>query len=223
MDEDWFDSVLNLEDDYYEEGYAKGVQDGSQAGRIEGRQFGLEKGFEKYLAMGQLNGKACVWAARLPPQELSANPKINAVDEGSEGNQSIEKQSKFEGMKVIQNVRLIALLPPNSRLGRHITTLYALTEPESLSTQNNEESVSDFDDRYKRALSKAKVVRNIIGEKNVDLAAEWAVLDGLEDKAKQSQANEGGRAKEPGKSVKITREAVKEKNIEDFGLKTASS
>ncbi|KAF7553436.1 hypothetical protein G7046_g7112 [Stylonectria norvegica] len=49
-------------------------------------------------------------------------------------------------------------LPHNTRLQKNISTLYALVEPETLSTANSDEAVQDFDDRVKRALGKAKVI-----------------------------------------------------------------
>jgi hypothetical protein len=58
---DIFDSILDLEEQFYAEGYKLGVADGARAGRIEGRVFGLEKGFEKFLEAGRLHGRAIIW------------------------------------------------------------------------------------------------------------------------------------------------------------------
>lgn len=54
--------------------------------------------------------------------------------------------------------------PNNPRLKKHILTLYALVEPASLSIQNTEEAVSDFDDRLRRAEGKVKIIERITGE-----------------------------------------------------------
>ncbi|MCJ1344077.1 hypothetical protein MMC31_002279 [Peltigera leucophlebia] len=54
--------------------------------------------------------------------------------------------------------------PNNPRLNKHILTLYALVEPASLSIQNTEEAVSDFDDRLRRAEGKVKIIERIVGE-----------------------------------------------------------
>ncbi|KAF1820179.1 DUF1715-domain-containing protein, partial [Dissoconium aciculare CBS 342.82] len=56
-----FDSILDLEEQFYSEGYNLGVADGARTGRIEGRIFGLEKGFEKFLEAGRLHGRAIIW------------------------------------------------------------------------------------------------------------------------------------------------------------------
>lgn len=52
----------------------------------------------------------------------------------------------------------------NPRLHKHILTLYALVEPASLSIQNTEAAVSDFDDRLRRAEGKVKIIERITGE-----------------------------------------------------------
>lgn len=54
-------------------------------------------------------------------------------------------------------------LTKNARLEKNINTLYALVEPETLSTANTDEAVQDFDDRVKRAVGKAKIVERMAG------------------------------------------------------------
>ncbi|KAK4966022.1 hypothetical protein LTR66_003875 [Elasticomyces elasticus] len=180
---DPFDSLLGLEDQYYAEGYKLGIADGSHGGRIEGRIFGLEKGFEKYAAMGVLAGRAAVWVARLqedadaennlslgnsgltvpesPPGLLTARGDLvrRSLDRGKE--QLPERSRDARGQPLIPSLSL------NVRLDKHIQTLSALTEAGSLSKQNNEESVSDFDDRLKRADGKVKVIEKILGEPGI--------------------------------------------------------
>ncbi|KAF2461247.1 hypothetical protein BDY21DRAFT_331532 [Lineolata rhizophorae] len=172
MEDDPFDELLGLEDRFYREGYDLGVADGSRAGRVEGRMLGLEKGFEKYAAMGALHGRAAVWSARLPRRNE-------------------ERESKP-----------LSPLLPNARLEKHIRTLNELVEPASLPTSNTEDAVEEFDERLKRADAKAKVVENIIGEKNLP-----------------SGANDGSSgAAKPIRGVKLSGAKSTERNMEDFGL-----
>ncbi|GAP85879.1 putative duf1715 domain-containing protein [Rosellinia necatrix] len=63
---DPFDGLLDLEEQYYKEGYEDGFRDGAEAGRREGYSLGLTKGFEKFVEAGRLQGKAVVWANRIP-------------------------------------------------------------------------------------------------------------------------------------------------------------
>ena len=137
---DVFADVLNLEDQYYQEGYDLGVADGSKSGRIEGRLFGLQKGFEKFLEMGKLSGRAAVWEARLPFS--------NTIPTSSPESRVPE-------------------LSANERLRKHVERLAALSDPNDLSTKNNEDDVSEFDDRLKDAKAKATLISRIVGEDDV--------------------------------------------------------
>ncbi|KAF2210014.1 hypothetical protein CERZMDRAFT_113485 [Cercospora zeae-maydis SCOH1-5] len=152
-DLDVFENVLNLEDQYYREGYDLGVADGAKSGRIEGRTFGLEKGVEKFLEMGKLNGKAAVWEARLP----------------SSATQDSASQSSSS-----------TVVPPlkggHQRLRKHVERLAALSDPKGLSTKNDEDDVSEFDDRLKDAKAKATLIARIVGED--DAVSREAVREG---------------------------------------------
>ena len=139
---DLFDDLMNLEEKFYSEGYTLGEAEGSKAGRIEGRVFGLEKGFEKFMEAGRLHGRSAVWAGRLPHHEGSTT-----TDTATPIQQSA-----------------LSSLSNNPRLEKHIRILYALSEPASLSTDNTEEAVSDFDDRLKRAHAKIKIIERLVGE-----------------------------------------------------------
>ncbi len=179
-DQDPFDQLLGLEDKFYDEGYQLGVADGSQAGLVEGRLFGLEKGFEKYIAMGQLHGRAAVWGGRLQRlQNKSSGAFSEEQEHTTDSSLSLKASAEDEQLKThfleevimttddSSNTYTLLDLPENSRLGKHIHVLYALTEPASLSTKNTEDSVSDFDDRLKRARAKVKVIEKLIGESHV--------------------------------------------------------
>jgi hypothetical protein len=132
-----FEDVLNLEDQYYSEGYRLGVDDGTKSGRIEGRVFGLEKGFAKFLDMGVLNGRAAVWQARLPRP-------ITVVDGDGD--------------------RVVPQLGTNARLYKHMDRLAALSDPDDLTTANTEDSVSEFNYRLKDARAKGALIARMIGE-----------------------------------------------------------
>lgn len=171
-EDDPFDSLFKLEETFYDEGHRLGVEDGRRAGLVEGRLFGFEKGFEKYAAMGRLHGKAVIWASRLPKPE---NTDVDEDGYSHNLNPSKDKESsvtlKNLGQQANQsstNPSAISMslppLPNHSRLEKHIHTLYALAETSSLSIENNEDAVSDFDDRYRRAEGKAKIIEKLLGE-----------------------------------------------------------
>ena len=163
-----FGDLLILENRFYREGYDLGVEDGSRAGLIEGRFFGLEKGFDKHVSSGRMHGQVNIWANRLPISQKYGQGHTLQQDndmmerqqqERSQENQS-RQQDEVRGMSSI----LLPSLPKAERLAKHIRTLHALVEPSSLSTNNDEEAVSDFDDRLKRADGKIKIIERIITE-----------------------------------------------------------
>lgn len=160
MDEDPFDGVLGLEDTFYDEGYKLGEADGKRAGHVEGRLFGLEKGFEKFVEMGRLHGRSIVWASRHPHMR-EQHPHITPFEHGP----NVEETDPRPKSTATAD-RLLPCLPDNLRLERHLRTFHALVELESLSTQNAEDGVAEFDDRLKRANGKAKIIEKSIGEES---------------------------------------------------------
>ncbi|KAH8685953.1 hypothetical protein BGZ60DRAFT_396549 [Tricladium varicosporioides] len=157
MPSNTFDEILGLEEKFYDEGYQQGLADGTKAGRIEGRTFGLEKGFEKYVGSGKLYGKSLIWINRTPQFQVRSG----------EGNSSIKSNSQPLSNDMQATSEILPIFPENhhnQRLAKHLTVLYALVESESLSTENTEEAVSDFDDRFKRAQAKTKIIERMVGE-----------------------------------------------------------
>ncbi|KXX81952.1 Protein ORAOV1 [Madurella mycetomatis] len=145
--DDPFDALLGLEDDFYNQGYNQGLADGLVAGRTEGRQLGLERGFQKFVEAGRLQGRAIVWANRLRVREATRAPTGGSAPSPS-GSTGVE----------------LPPLPQTPRLEKHVRTLYALAETESLSTENTDEAVNDFDDRLRRAQGRAKIIERMVGE-----------------------------------------------------------
>jgi len=172
MQSDTFDEVLGLEEQFYEDGFRQGHGDGVKAGRIEGRTFGLEKGFEKYIESGKLYGKSIIWANRMPHVQRRI---VEGITESQETRSKISPGSTNDQPSSLRNLHS---LPENQRLEKHVKVLHALTESESLSTENTEEAVSDFDDRLKRAHGKAKIIERIVGESRPDAESAGHLAEG---------------------------------------------
>ncbi|KAL9604984.1 MAG: hypothetical protein Q9219_000172 [cf. Caloplaca sp. 3 TL-2023] len=172
MASDPLDALFELENTFYKEGYDLGVEDGSRAGRIEGRLFGLEKGFEKYVTMGKLHGRSVIWSKRMSSPKDQESGAINNIANTTPaaGNLLPASSGIVESAseeKEISSRNVPMALPKieyNPRLEKHIRTLYALTEPASLGTENSEETVSEFDDRLKRAEGKVKIIEKLVDE-----------------------------------------------------------
>jgi hypothetical protein len=157
MASDPLEDVLYLEDQYYDQGYQQGYEDGFQAGKIEGRSVGLKTGYEKFLEAGRLQGKAIVWANRIPNIRDSAEKKIELHSSSEESDLAPSPEEAAAQPR-------LPSLSGNVRLEKNVSMLHALVEPGTLSTENNDEAVNDFDDRVKRAQGKLKIVERMIGE-----------------------------------------------------------
>jgi hypothetical protein len=153
-----FDEVLGLEEQFYHDGFQQGLADGVRAGQIEGRTFGLEKGFEKYIESGKLLGKSLVWANRIPRSREQRDHQDTTLSEAA------ARTSPATPNHQDSSTITLPSLPKSQRLERHLKVLHALSESESLSAENTEEAVSEFDDRLKRAEGKAKIIERLVGE-----------------------------------------------------------
>lgn len=204
MEDDPFDGLLGLEDRFYDEGYKLGVADGTRAGHVEGRLFGLERGFEKYMSMGKLHGKVTVWASRLSHSqglgEQRASQKRRVLENGRGDTASLSIQSNDAQLGVESEINDLAtldharhtplpVLPNNSRLEKHVQTLYALVEPDSLSTQNNEDAVADFDDRLKRAQGKVKIIERSTHEESLETTESGSAINHVVERTSLTDGN----------------------------------
>ncbi|AEO63587.1 fbc9ecfc-8ea8-4fe2-9d4d-c5690a670ded [Thermothielavioides terrestris] len=189
-DADPFDALLTLEDQFYSQGYAEGLADGEAAGRAEGRQLGLERGFAKFVESGRLQGRAIVWANRVrlsraqglaqtqrqapifspssgggASSSSSSSPGEGTAAATSAGPGGVARTEGGDSEETAEAAKAeLPPLPDNARLAKHIAALYALAETESLSTENTDEAVDEFDDRLRRAQGRAKVIERMVGE-----------------------------------------------------------
>lgn len=153
MDEDAFDNLLGLEDGFYQEGYGLGLADGAHAGLVEGKLFGIEQGFQKALEMGRLSGRAQIWSQRLS----EPGPDSSMEADSDQGSTTTNQQGQI-------SVTRLSPLSKNTRLGRHVEALMTNTNTSTLSRNNSDEAVAEFDERLTRANAKAKVIANVVAE-----------------------------------------------------------
>ncbi|KAI1764110.1 DUF1715-domain-containing protein [Hypoxylon sp. FL1150] len=170
-----FDDILNLEETYYKEGYDEGYKDGAEAGLIEGRSVGLKKGFEKFVEAGRLQGRAIIWANRIPSLKKELEDELASSNVSRQGTSQSEERDKDElkereepssSSQDEKKPEPIQLPPLNSnpRLEKNIRMLYGMLEPGTLSTSNDDESVNDFDSRLKGAQARFKMIERAIRE-----------------------------------------------------------
>ncbi|EAW07930.1 Yae1 family protein [Aspergillus clavatus NRRL 1] len=165
MEQNLLDSLLDLEEEFYKEGYDLGAADGAQAGYTEGSVFAVEKGFEKFIELGRLYGKALVWAQRnaeCDPSKASVldnKSKDISITESEDG----EPKEEFPiGPSICKGM---LPLPSSSRLAKNLDILLELVDPASLPMENTEEAVTDVDERLRGAMIKAKLIQRALGER----------------------------------------------------------
>lgn len=146
------DSLLDLEEQFYNEGFQLGTVDGAETGYTEGSVFAVEKGFEKFVEMGRLYGKALVWA-----QRLDLKPSDTVTPAPSSTHDISLDPSICKDMP--------SLPAHSTRLVRNLHTLLELVDPATLDMSNTEEAVNDVDERLKGAATKAKLIQRAMGER----------------------------------------------------------
>ncbi|KEF56719.1 uncharacterized protein A1O9_06909 [Exophiala aquamarina CBS 119918] len=161
MASDPFDELLDIENNYYKEGYDAGVVDSTYAGLVEGKVFGVEKGYEKALELGKHRGRALVWQRRLGLSNASGEA-LREVTTSSAGTPTASTLSDAAMMR--QVCQTLPRLSTNARLQRHVEALSIAADPASVAKDNSDEAVTEFDERIAKARAKAKVIATIVGE-----------------------------------------------------------
>lgn len=165
MESSLLDSLLDIEEQFYNEGYHLGMADGATAGYTEGSVFAVEKGYEKFVEMGRLYGKALVWSQRLADSDSS-----ETSDRTVAGAENVSLGPSI--------CNVMDKLPAHSaRLTKNLSTLLELVDPASLDMHNTEEAVNDSDERLKGAAVKAKLIQRAMGESEDPLDAASTTSD----------------------------------------------
>ena len=158
MSTDPFDELLELENDFYKEGYEAGVADSTHAGLIEGKLFGIEKGYEKALEIGKAQGRGLVWQQRLESDSTSSRVNVSLGKEQN-GAPALHPES---GLSSIMTT--LSPLPNNGRLKKHVDLLMSLTDPATIPIDNSDEAVSEVDERITKIRARLKMISNMVGE-----------------------------------------------------------
>lgn len=103
MSDDLFDSLLNLEDEYYQEAFAEGFEVGRNHSIRDGKQFGYQIGFQRFAIVGAINGVLTMVkdqdADTMPEKKLKTlNELIQLSDSlGTHNSNSDDDVAYFEG------------------------------------------------------------------------------------------------------------------------------
>ncbi|KAK9455843.1 DUF1715-domain-containing protein [Dipodascopsis uninucleata] len=139
--DDIFDSLLSLESVFYKEGYNEGLADGLRSGRSEGKQFGLQTGFQRFLSVGILQGRCRIWKQFGKPQSQESQKRENT-------------NSAYD-----QNIITLQSSSTDNRSMKQLQVLETLVS--DISIENTEEAVEEFENRIKRARTRAKIVASM--------------------------------------------------------------
>ncbi|CDR47448.1 CYFA0S32e00430g1_1 [Cyberlindnera fabianii] len=71
------DDVLNLEEQFYQEGFREGQAESTKKSYIEGKEYGLQFGFQKFVLMGEVNAIVELLANGLVGEPLSSQAESN--------------------------------------------------------------------------------------------------------------------------------------------------
>lgn len=63
------DQLLNLESQYYEDGFSQGQQESTRKQMIEGKEYGYQTGFQRFLVVGYIRGLHNYWLENLSQYE----------------------------------------------------------------------------------------------------------------------------------------------------------
>jgi hypothetical protein len=182
MEPDLLEDLLDIEENFYNEGYALGLSDGTEAGYMEGAVFAVEKGYEKLFELGKLYGKSLVWMQRLTTTTTTStalhhtaevSPALGStprdLNEGEQQQQTVTNlfSTALDPTSLCESMsRLPVTAGSNSRLEKNIRNLLSLLDPATLSLENTEDAISEIEDRLKNAILKAKLIQRILGERD---------------------------------------------------------
>lgn len=116
------DDVLNLEEDYYKEGYKEGREHSTKQQYIEGMEYGYQTGFQRFLVVGYIQGLVEYWELHLDSYgpsnkalaaHLSQLTELVATIPTTNGDDEVEVYEK-QLSKARNKLRVVAMLTKES-------------------------------------------------------------------------------------------------------------
>lgn len=87
--ENELDDILNLEEQYYNEGFIEGQNESTKKQLLEGKEYGYQTGFQRFLIVGYISGLIEFWYKN-----------INSYDQKSLKNHLDQLQIILDGIKM---------------------------------------------------------------------------------------------------------------------------
>ncbi|CAK7894099.1 protein Lto1p [[Candida] anglica] len=75
MDDFDLDSVLNLEEEFYNEGFKEGQEFSTHQQYVEGKEYGYQTGFQRLLVIGYIQGLIIFWRKNISKYTTTTSQK----------------------------------------------------------------------------------------------------------------------------------------------------
>ncbi|CCF58036.1 hypothetical protein KAFR_0D03880 [Kazachstania africana CBS 2517] len=93
-----FDELLNLEEQYYQEGFKEGQEQNLENNFLEGKQFGLQVGFQRFVLLGHMLG-LCDFLESLNMASTNLTKNIATIRELIEGIDMSNDEEEVENLE----------------------------------------------------------------------------------------------------------------------------
>lgn len=118
---DFFDDVLNLEEQFYQEGYEEGRSENLAHNLIEGKQYGLQVGFQRFILVGLIQGYCNLLKTLTLNTSIDKNIDVilGLISEIPFGNEDVSVQTYDRNLVKLKN-KFRVLLMALSKHWKHL-------------------------------------------------------------------------------------------------------
>ncbi|ODV85502.1 hypothetical protein CANARDRAFT_23035 [[Candida] arabinofermentans NRRL YB-2248] len=152
-----FDSVLNLEDQYYNEGFNEGQLEGSMKQFHEGKELGIQTGYQRLLIIGQLRTLVNYWIEKI--DRLIESNTMGTESSSSDLSVSVVsvsvKKPKRDNHKVKKTLDGLKML------------LDSLYDNDKINLTNSDEDVQTYETILKKARAKVRSLSTVLGDEEL--------------------------------------------------------
>lgn len=144
--DDNMDLILNLEEQYYREGYLEGQAESTKRQYKEGKEYGYQTGFQRFLVLGYIKGLVEYWEKNLDKYEASESIRhhidqtwilIKLVDLSND-DEAVKRYEKSI-LKIRNKARILASLCKEQHKLSHIDTIIREVGGEMKVSENMDE------------------------------------------------------------------------------------
>lgn len=153
-----FDSLLNLEDQFYQNSFNNAINEGKNHSNRDGIQFGIQTGFQRFILIGALN-KMNHLLIDLINSKLLINHQ----------NQNQDQDQDQKGIEISKKVNLEKMIKNLTEIQKNINYFYNYDNNSTnlIQTSNTPNDVQFYEKQIKIIRSKIKSAYLQLGYKNL--------------------------------------------------------